>query len=110
MYCKLFIDTELDREEVSKLIAKSINGIVHKHQCFSEALDIYVNKNDDFDLEKGTEKRDGFLYYKYFLDIEPQKGSDEEVYINTIGKLLENLWRNGIKAVAASDFEHLLPR
>lgn len=53
---------------------------------------------------------DGFLYYKFRVDIEPIVPlSDPDAYKADVSALLEGLWKRGFEAVVACDFEGELP-
>lgn len=108
MYCKLFLDAEMSRDELGKLVTEFVEGEKDRCLIHSAVLEIFVNDNDFFDNAKIENSDDGFLYFPYFLDIEPQMDM-EGVYIETIATLITRLWNHNIKAVAACDFEDLLP-
>jgi hypothetical protein len=47
---------------------------------------------------------------RYYLDIEPNGVVIQQEYVESLGKLLKDLWRLGYKAVASCDFESELPQ
>lgn len=105
LYCKLFINTERQVENIFEVICLILKGEVQPIRTIKtkEAeFDLRINK--EFDLGKGKNKNDGFLYWMYFLDIEPT-GYDECGYIKVIYKLVNELRKQGIETVAACDFE-----
>lgn len=109
LYTKIFLDTNEGKQNVIDCLAVIINGSVEGASVESNYLDIYVSKNEDFsDSRRHTQ--DGFLFYKYYLDIEPKAGVKDNEFISSIANLLEELWKEDIKAVAACDFEDLLPQ
>lgn len=108
MYCKLFLDTDMCRDELGKLLTEFIQGEKDRWIIHSAVLEIFVNDNDFFDNARKEDNQEGFLYFPYFLDIEPRTEM-EGVYIETIATLITRLWSHKIKAVAACDFEDLLP-
>ncbi|EAZ92764.1 hypothetical protein [Crocosphaera chwakensis] len=110
LYCKVFLDTDINREQLLPLIAKLINGKVSRREIETSIAKISVRTNDDFDENQREEFPDGFLYYRFFLDIEPLKDTDQKVYIETLSHFLESLWSLNYKVVAACDFEEELPR
>lgn len=110
LYCKLFIDTDLSENSILVLVASILSGSINRWSVVTELSEIYVNKNDYFDMERRSEKQEGFLYSRYYLDIEPKENADEDNYINSISNLLQGLWTSGLKAVAACDFEEELPK
>ena len=66
--------------------------------------------NEDFSEVQRIEESHGFLYSRYYLEIEPKENIKQEEYISDIAMLLEKLWSLGYKAICASDFEEELPR
>ncbi|MFG0216219.1 1,4-dihydroxy-6-naphthoate synthase [Brevibacillus porteri] len=109
LYCKLFIDTDIDRESLVQLISKISSGVITKYMISTRASEIEVRKNSGFDSENRLDKIDGFLYFRYYCDIEPKNENDKMDYVTSIGVLLRGLWDLNIRAVAACDFEELLP-
>jgi hypothetical protein len=57
-----------------------------------------VDRNDDRDDERAREFPDGFLHFRYVIDVGPGE---------PVARLLRLLWDNGIPAVAASDDDDL---
>jgi hypothetical protein len=112
LYCKVFVDTDIAQEQLIAFLRTSICGIseIRIHTVANDDLDIYVDKNDDFDETKRSMGNDGFLFYRYALDIEPTKSTTQERFMGCVGILLEALWREGYKAAAACDFERKLPK
>ncbi len=111
LYCKLYIDTDLEIEQLKDKITSIVSG---EKQLFRTIVttfgEIDVNKNEDFDDEKRELVPDGFIYSKYYLDIEPKEDIGQQDYISSIGDLLKSLWDKGLKSVAACDFEEELPQ
>lgn len=111
LYCKLYIDTDLEIEQLKDKITSIVSG---EKQLFRTIVttfgEIDVNKNEDFDDKKRELVPDGFIYSKYYLDIEPKEDIGQQDYISSIGDLLKSLWDNGLKSVAACDFEEELPQ
>ena len=111
LYCKLYVDTDLEIEQLKDKITSIVSG---EKQLFRTIVTTYgeidVNKNEDFDDEKRELVPDGFIYSKYYLDIEPKEDIGQQDYISSIGDLLKSLWGSGLKSVAACDFEEELPQ
>lgn len=103
LYCTIFVDADFGSGPLYRLIQSDISYIL-------DILDIYYNNNDDYHASLKLRPEDGFLYYRWFLDIEPKPNITPEEYIAAVGSLLCVLWRAGCKAVAACDFEDELPR
>jgi hypothetical protein len=126
LYCKMFVDTEIEKPQLKEIIRNLMAGtyrfgtIVSTHceidvvcrlgTIVSTHCEIDVEENDDFDAQKRLDPNDGFLYYRYYLDIDPVEGADRQEYVTAVAQLLMRLWQLGFKAVAACDFEDELPK
>lgn len=108
LYCKIFIDTNLNYEDIFSDVMNYVSG---KKKSFSYIVTDWCNmsiqKNKEYNQEKYLQDTDDFLYWKYYIDIEPLE-TDEDTYIKRIYDLLKYLkgYCNGV--VAACDFEDKL--
>lgn len=96
-YCKIYFNASETNEYV---LASFLN---------LDACEIDMLNNMDYDENKLSTFPDGFLFFRYVLDIEFKyiPLSEKVVYTNTI---LNNFWSMGIPAVAVCSFEdELLP-
>ncbi|MCX7747310.1 MAG: 1,4-dihydroxy-6-naphthoate synthase [Clostridia bacterium] len=110
LYCKIFIDSECDIDFLINKINELVSGQKKLFRTIVTKFgELDVNKNEDFDSGKRSIKPDGFLYSRYYLDVEPNEQIEQEDYITSISKFLQDLWKNGFEAVAACDFEEELP-
>lgn len=110
LYCKIYVDCKININELVRLVAKSIPGRIDLCSVITPECEIEVRNNDDFDNNKRSEFPDGFLYYRFYLDLDQTEGTDRGSYIESISRLLEDLWLLSYRAVAACDFEEELPR
>jgi hypothetical protein len=110
MYCKIYVDIEVDKGQLLDQIARAISGSIRMRTVSSSGFQVDLLANQDFDESRRSQGDDQFLFYRYYLDIEPTKIVTYDEYIESVGNLLENLWGSGCKAVAACDFERELPR
>lgn len=110
LFTKIFLDTDKEKTSVVETVSKIVEGSVTGSTIVTEQAEIYIFNNGDFSEEKRNQGSDEFLYYKYYLDIEPMEDVKEKVYIGEISKLLTELWDSGFKAIASCDFEDELPR
>ncbi len=109
LYCKILISTDVSEDVLLKKVASITSGRIDQWTVITEWSEIDVVSNDDFNETKSGEVPDGFLFYPYYIDMEPGKDVFREKYISEVGSLLKGLWEQGWKAVAACDFEHELP-
>lgn len=105
LYCKMFIDTDLTYEELFALLLKYTDG---KKQAVTyintQWCDISVQKNREYDAERYFLDPHEFLYWKYYLDIEPND-TEESIYIKKISDFLGYIKENCNDAIVAGDFE-----
>ncbi|WP_160714181.1 1,4-dihydroxy-6-naphthoate synthase [Chitinophaga solisilvae] len=110
-YCKIFIAVDMPRESLISIIADKYDLEGSPFGSWSSGyfdMDIRINK--DFNEQASKLFPDGFLHFEYYLDILfRQDLEDDEVMINMISDLLVWLWGNNYPAIAACDFENLLP-
>ena len=110
MYCKVYVDTDTDKGQLLGLLTRITSGSVRMRTISAADYEMDVVINEDYDESKSLEGEDQFLFYRYYLDIEPTDRTTREQYVRSIGNLLEGLWRSACRAVAACDFESELPR
>jgi hypothetical protein len=110
LYCKIFLDCDINQDQLIQLIATLIDGQAEFKTVSNDHCEIDVEKNEDFHDIQRHDYPDGFLYYSYHLDIEPYEEVIFSSYLAVIANLLEQIWSKGYQAVAACDFEEDLPR
>lgn len=103
LYCKMFVNFSQEREDLINLLLQITNGTY-------QPLRTIVAKNMEIDISYSKEFNEKappneFLFYKYYLDIEPLFSVSESDYIKDVSKLLSSLNEKNIVTVAACDFE-----
>lgn len=109
LFCKIFVLAPCDRETLAGYVASVLNGRRQSHSihcCFGV---VDVIRNDDADNSKMSGEN-GFLFFPYLIELEPEEAFDRRQFVGTVGSLLEALWERYYSAVAACDFEIELPR
>jgi hypothetical protein len=106
LYCKIYIDSNLERSDLLTSIADVTKGSISLRSVQSDLLDVTVFSNKDFDKNRSGEIG-GFVFYPYYIEIEPvdNVAVNSEMYKTSIDILLEALWGMCADAVAACDFE-----
>ena len=104
-YCSMYLDTDLTRTEVISVLCAMCSGTSQLRTIRSPKLEIDIAKNDAFDEEKRHKPDNGFLYYRYHLDITPAPNVQRPTYIEAIGLLLFTLRNNGFLATPVCSFE-----
>ena len=110
LYCKIFIDNDDPDEAIAKKVSLITSGDIDQWTVITDWSEIDIVQNDDFNEIKRREDPDGFLFYRYYIEMEPEENVLRQDYIMKVGRLLECLWKEGWEAVAACDFEDELPR
>jgi hypothetical protein len=110
MYCKIYVDSHAEKARLLDLIAVIISGSIKMRTVSSPEFEVDLVVNEEFDEARRVQNADQFLFYRYYLDIEPTECVRRERYVESVSNLLEGLWRSGCKAIAACDFENELPR
>jgi hypothetical protein len=99
--CTLFVDAEGSASELISLMAHVLTESTTR-------CEMQVLKNEEYDSKRRTLFPEGFLYFRYLIDLYMP---DEAVNAQTqlVARLLEYLWDSGIPAIAACAFEARLP-
>ncbi len=102
--CKVFIDADVSDAELVSLTAPLLFAPEDKIR-----LEVEVLKNEDYDSNRRRQFPDGFIYFRYTLDLYM---SDAPVARKAavVKRLMTRLWEWGFPAVAACAFEDRLPK
>lgn len=105
LYCKVFIDTDMDYTGLVDIIMDCVAGRNHAISfIITDWCDISVRRNKEYKQEQYLIDATDFLYWRYYLDIE-LLNVDEKQYIRNVAKLLRDLREHGMDVVIACDFE-----
>lgn len=72
-------------------------------------IDIMVSPNEDADPDRASRWPGGFLFFPCVLDVYAAAYAPRRERADLIAVLLTSLWSRGIAAVAACEYEDLLP-
>lgn len=106
LYCKIYVNSPLEIEELVGLISDLSEGTAkpfHEIETKLATIDCMVSHSRDDVLAQVSD--DGFVFYKFYLDVEPVAGVARREYISHIRSLVLSLEGRGYQAVAACDFE-----
>mgnify|MGYP001625459358 CR=1 FL=1 len=105
LYCKIYLSSNLDIENLYKCISCIVQGQMEPIRTVKTGWgEIDLRKNSDFDPQRLESTPDDFIFWKYYLDIVPQEGIEQAAYINQISSLIKELKKRNISAVASCDF------
>jgi hypothetical protein len=107
--CKVFVDGAPGADELSGWIARVVGGAAAAGGVVADGLEILVADNKEVGAEDKTIRGRGFLFFDCVAEtyFAPKVDLDRRVRIVTA--VLEELWRRGLPAVAACDYEDRLP-
>ena len=107
MDCKIYLHSELDKKALESKLLYWLDAKLDTFTIVTNNYEVSLCKNDEFTVLKAKDYPDGFLYFRYFLEIESITDDDE--FKSAMTKLLSFLWEKNIPAIAACDFEDELP-
>lgn len=108
LYCKIYLNTNRDRAWLLQELADQCRGVLDGRTVNSSELVVDVSRNEDYDPTRAQDP-DGFVYFRYYLDVLPADGIERTPYIEAIRRLLLFFLQMDISAVASCDFESELP-
>lgn len=98
--CLIYLSSELS----INLIEEKLNSLFS-----NDCLELILLKNSEYDILQQKNHPDGFLFFKYILDINFLNETENvDKAITTVNSILIFLWGNNISAVASCDYEELL--
>jgi len=101
--CKVFVDADVSDSELISLTAPVL--FVPEDNI---SLEVDVLKNEDYDSKRSRQFPDGFIYFRYTLDLYLRDAPlDRKAAI--VSRLIKRLWEWGFPAVAACAYEDRLP-
>jgi len=107
--CIIYFTTELEIDNLTKIISDLIKGrITTFNSIKGDNFFFDLNYNSDFNSLLQSEFPDGFLYFKYRLEITFQNDVQINYCIEVVQKILQFFWTTHIPAVAACEYEETL--
>jgi hypothetical protein len=106
--CLLYASPNLSEEKFKILLSDFLQGTIDKTSFIKgREFTITVLKNDEFNELQQVSFPDGFLFFRFLIEIE--RGLTEfDLYVRYIDRLITWLWSNHIPTVVSCDFEDLL--
>lgn len=106
-YCNLFVDVRLSEKSLVEFIRRKTSGVLNRFHVDCDWGSLYVDKNDQYAFWK-RRGEDGFLYYRYIVEIHPREDTAFPAYVASLKQLIGDLRALGARTVAACDFEDQL--
>jgi hypothetical protein len=108
--CSIYATGHISEVDLTSELGSFLNAKANAISCIDKVdYQLYIEGNDEFNEHKQKEFPDGFLFFKYLIYIEFKEGVTQEFYVEETARILNWLWHRNIAAVAASDYESLLP-
>lgn len=107
MYCKIYVNYNKTEDSLFKELSDSFGLIKENNYLYYNDIEIYIDYNEEYNFEKSLNFPDGFLHFKYTIDI--NSVTENITIINVITQLLNFFWSNQYAAIASCDFEDKLP-
>jgi hypothetical protein len=101
--CKVFVDADVSSTELIGMTAPLLFAPNDEI-----ALEVEVLNNEDYDSNRRRQFPDGFIYFRYTLDLYMSEATVKR-QAAVVRRLMESLWDSGYPAVAACAFEDRLP-
>jgi len=106
--CKVYIDTSTERAELARQISALTGGAVERFTVTAACAEMDVQLNEEFDEKRRAEFPDGFLYFRYVVEMYTSPGEEAQCR-HLVAKIVGYFWSNTIPCVAACDYEDELP-
>lgn len=100
--CRIYIDSDLSDNELLGIIRMVLFEPTDRAEGSAELF-----KNEEYHQERRRHFPDGFVFFRHYADL-ALIGTDAQ-RARHISALLDELWAQGIAAVAGCSYEHLLP-
>jgi hypothetical protein len=111
--CKIYLETDQAPDQVASLVAAGLTGnglgSLAGRTVHTKYGEVDVRKNKEASESRAREFPDGFLHFRYYLEVYPLPTARLEDRVAIVASLLRLLWSRGLPAVAACDYEKDLP-
>jgi hypothetical protein len=109
LYCQIFLNTAMSKLDIIKGLEKLLNRQSIQNVITLENVEIEVRTNEKFDRHLCKQFPNGFLYFPYYIEVDPLPEQTQENQINLVSKILEYCWSSKFEVVASCDYEEQLP-
>jgi hypothetical protein len=109
-YCKVFVNKDIQRFQLNGIIKDIVSGRFDGFDIDTWWGNIHLKENEAAKPPWGKVNDEDFIYWRFFMDIEPSDEVEREDYIESVAKLMTELYNNGCQVIAACDFEDDVPK
>jgi len=109
LYCRLYIQSELSKEELKDLFATFLNGTMSGFSVANSSLLADVRENCHYNSQRLHDEQ-RFVFSRYTAEVEPLESEcvDSDVYIECVCDLISKLRRSGVLVTASCEFEEIV--
>lgn len=94
-YCKVFVNKEIERFKLNRIIKDIVCGRFDGFDIDTWWGSICLKGNEAVMPPWGKVNDDDYIYWRYFMNIEPSDEVEREDYIESISKLMTELYNIG---------------
>ncbi len=105
----VYVDCLGRQVDLVEVVAEILGGDTDLSTARAERSAVLVEANEDADPESASDWPEGFLYFSQVMEVYAVADTPRHERAAVTGRLLSELWARGIAAVAACDYEDLLP-
>ncbi len=109
-YCSLYVDADIEPSALAEEIADVLGVNADGNYVDSSQGTIGVLENDELDAEAQKNEKNGFLYYRLLLEVEPKVEMGKANAVELVSKLLNHLQSRNLPTVTACHYEEDFPK
>ncbi|MBL1225073.1 hypothetical protein [Enterococcus sp. BWR-S5] len=110
-YCKMFVQTPLTKTELVGRLAQEFGWQFDAHfSTENDYLSLDIRDNEEFDTTGLNKEATGFLFFRYFFDIELLDERKVDEYKEQVARVIYLLQDRKCLVVTACSFEEELPK
>ena len=104
--CDLHVDINMEEDNFIDLVKEICGGVNKGRDVYSDWVDFHISKNDSYSWVKKRKKEDGFLYYKFIIEVYSKMPENSFFnFLNNLRVFISTLKDKGAKVVPVCDFE-----
>jgi hypothetical protein len=104
--CRIYVDSDYSETELMGLLMQILLDAPDKSAPRCEAT---VARNGDYDIARRRKFPDGFIYFRYVIDLYMDADLPLNERARLTATLLNHLWDERFPAIAACSYEKRLP-
>lgn len=109
MFCKIYTTGDITNEEsLLRILSNKLNTTITDGYISSRDYTIYVDINEEYCDDKQKRFPDGFLYFRYLIEVNFQDSTKKDLCLSITNNILSSLWHLKYPAVASCNYEQEL--